>query len=651
MGAPLAQFGWRGEQRAAARADAGLEGVVVALERAAFAAGPDVAALGGWRVREDADGAGLGWLAVAAAVGVVGVAAATAVIGAHSAVVDRPWVFVTLRVVGCVGLAGVAIVVLARGSGARLAALMFALAYVYGVTGLTGANSAVPFTIGRAAVPVAVLLTLYLCLAYPTGRIEDGRASVVFAAAAIVLVLLDAVNLLLSDVPPVAGPFVRCVGDQCPRNPFNLVSLARDPSRVLSTALAFATSMSAAAVAILVGLRAMKASRLQRRSLAPIFAWGVLACLGYAFFVGVRAVDARAGLLTPAAVAVAAIIASLPFAIALGMVRGRVFAIAGLERMVAGLGEHPSLVGLQRTMARAFGDPMLRLLMWLPSVQAYVDAEGEPVDFSQVGSGRQITQFTREGERVAAAVHDDALYGDRDVLAAAGRAVRLALDNARLQSDLERSTLELEASRQRLARAADEERRRIEQDLHDGAQQDLIALRIKLGDLGELASEDPAAVASGIADAERRIDATLEHIRDLAKGIYPPVLRDFGLSRALASVARDTPLRVSVHAGLRRRYPPEVETAVYFCCVEGVQNIVKHCGAQARVNLRLSERAGSLEFVLADDGPGFDPGQNAAGRGITGMRDRIEAVGGELTITSSHGTGTRVTGRVPAAMV
>ena len=151
--------------------------------------------------------------------------------------------------------------------------------------------------------------------------------------------------------------------------------------------------------------------------------------------------------------------------------------------------------------------------------------------------------------------------------------------NAGLERELSSSVEQLEMSRRRLAQAADAERRRIEQDLHDGAQQDLIGLRIKLSLLEAAAREEGSSVVSGLVDAGRRVDSAIAQVRDLARGIYPGLLRDFGLAEALAAIARDMPLGVSVHADTRRRFAPEVETAVYFCCVEALQNVAKHCGA------------------------------------------------------------------------
>ncbi len=583
----------------------------------------------------------------AACAGVAILAAVTAVIGAGGSLIDRPALFITLRTILAVGLALLALVVLARGPNRRLAGLLVALAYAFALTGLTGVVSPGLFTLGRVAVTAAVLLTLYLSCAYPSGRIEERLARVVFTTGAVVLTALQAAAVLLSDMAPVAGPFVRCTGAGCPANPFRLLSVADRTSDALSAALAVATALAACAAAFVIARRTVKASRLRRRTLAPVCVWNIVAALAYGSFVALRALDGHAELLVPAAAIVAGLLAAMPLAIAVGIARGRVLAIGGLEHMIAALGGHPTLTELERTTARAFADPTLALYVWHPARGQYLDSRGHAVELSAVGAGRAVTRFDDDaGYSVAAAVHDPVLSDDPDVLDAAGTAIRLTLDNARLQTDLSAYIRELEASRQRVAWAADEERRRIEQDLHDGAQQDLIGLRIKLDRLESLVASDPAALGRGIADAGRRIDLAIAHIRDLAKGIYPSVLRDLGLHAALSAVARDLPVVLTLR-GRPPRFAPEVETAIYFTCLEALQNVAKHAGPDARASLSLSAQRGHLRFTIIDDGPGFDAGRTAGSRGLTNMRDRIAAVGGELTITSAPGAGTTVSGSVP----
>ena len=225
----------------------------------------------------------------------------------------------------------------------------------------------------------------------------------------------------------------------------------------------------------------------------------------------------------------------------------------------------------------------------------------------------------------------------RDVAAQAG----LVLRNVALIEDIR-------ASRQRLVAAADEARRRLERNLHDGAQQQLVALRITLGLARQLVTGSPGEAAELLAQTEQDAQEALEELRDLARGIYPPLLADLGLAAALEAQARKAPLPVTVQADGVGRYPQDVEAAVYFCVLEALQNVAKYAHAAAAV-VALGQDGGCLVFTVSDDGAGFDPAAAPAGTGVQGMADRLAALGGTLGLTSAPGHGTQVSGRVPAA--
>ncbi len=225
----------------------------------------------------------------------------------------------------------------------------------------------------------------------------------------------------------------------------------------------------------------------------------------------------------------------------------------------------------------------------------------------------------------------------RDVAAQAG----LVLRNVALIEDLR-------ASRQRLVAAADEARRRLERNLHDGAQQQLVALRITLGLARQLVVNAPAEAAELLAQTEQEAQGALEELRDLARGIYPPLLADLGLPAALEAQARKAPVPVTVQAPGIGRYPQDVEAAVYFCVLEALQNVAKYAQAPAAW-VTLGHDGDCLAFTVTDDGSGFDRSAAPMGTGVQGMADRLAALGGTLDIVSSPGNGTRVTGRVPAA--
>jgi signal transduction histidine kinase len=209
---------------------------------------------------------------------------------------------------------------------------------------------------------------------------------------------------------------------------------------------------------------------------------------------------------------------------------------------------------------------------------------------------------------------------------------------------------ELRASRQRLVSAQDEERRKIERNLHDGAQQQLVALSVQVKLARTILERDPAKAAGMLDAVQGAAGEALEELRDLARGIYPPLLADQGLTAALEAQARKSPIPVSVDGDGMGRYGQNVEAAVYFCALEALQNVAKYAGATA-VNVRLSATDGNLTFEVVDDGTGFDPASTAYGTGLQGMADRLEAIGGRLKVTSAPGAGTTITGRVRVAEV
>jgi signal transduction histidine kinase len=233
-----------------------------------------------------------------------------------------------------------------------------------------------------------------------------------------------------------------------------------------------------------------------------------------------------------------------------------------------------------------------------------------------------------------------------DLAAQAG----LVLKNVGLREQLLARLEEIRASRQRLVAAQDEERRRIERNIHDGAQQQLVALAIKLTLTESLIGTDPDGERELLAELRRDAMGAVEDLRDLARGIYPPLLASAGLAAALTAQARKAPVPTSVTADGVGRYPQDVEAAVYFCVLEALQNVAKYAGA-TRAGVRLTAAGNDLEFAVTDDGAGFDPESKGYGTGLQGMADRLHAHGGSLTVRSSAGGGTTILGRLPCRVL
>ncbi len=250
---------------------------------------------------------------------------------------------------------------------------------------------------------------------------------------------------------------------------------------------------------------------------------------------------------------------------------------------------------------------------------------------------------------------DDVVTEDEEqLLVELARQLGLALHNMRLDSalqaslaELERRNAELQASRLRIVTASDESRRRIERNLHDGAQQHLVALAVKLGLAAQIADEEPAAVPGLLENLRADVQTTIRELRELAHGIYPPLLRDRGLAEALRTAANRSPLPCRIEVDLPGRFPEEAETAVYFCCLEALQNAGKHAGADAEITVSVGCDDGALWFSVRDDGLGFTPG-SGPGHGFLNMADRLGSLGGGVTVTSAPGAGTTVRGTLPA---
>jgi signal transduction histidine kinase len=276
--------------------------------------------------------------------------------------------------------------------------------------------------------------------------------------------------------------------------------------------------------------------------------------------------------------------------------------------------------------------------------------DAAPVPLPGDGALPEIPQATRAmpvlhgGEllgalSVAKAPSDPMTQTEERLLTDLAAQAGLVLRNVRLIEDLR-------ASRQRIVAAQDERARALERNIHDGAQQQLVALTVKLRLAGTLAEKDPPKTAAMLEQLRAEAQDALENLRDLARGIYPPLLADQGLAAALGAQARKSPVPVSVDADGVGRYPQDVEAAVYFCALEALQNIAKYSGATT-ATLRLSASNGDLRFEATDDGAGFDATTTRYGTGLQGMADRLDAVGGSLVVRSSPGAGTSVVGRVP----
>jgi len=293
---------------------------------------------------------------------------------------------------------------------------------------------------------------------------------------------------------------------------------------------------------------------------------------------------------------------------------------------------------VREMLAESLGDRTVSVAYWLPDRERFVDEQGHPVELPEPGSGRAWTAVDRDGRRVAAIIHDASLDTTPELVEAAATGSSLALENERLRAEAQARVEELRASRQRILEAGDAARRRIERDLHDGAQQQLVALALELRVL-KARLKDPA-----IDDLSERLASALSELRELARGIHPAILTDRGLAPAIASLADRSTVPVETRVEIEERLPAPIEAAAYFLVAEALTNVARYAEAtSARVEVYRDDD--DLVVLVADDGVGgVDPD---AGGGLRGLEDRVATVGGTLEIDSPVGGGTRVCARIP----
>jgi signal transduction histidine kinase len=294
---------------------------------------------------------------------------------------------------------------------------------------------------------------------------------------------------------------------------------------------------------------------------------------------------------------------------------------------------------LRERLAGILGDPSVDIAYRLDDGR-WIDADGSPRELEE-GPSRAITLVTAQGREIAALVHDPALHDEPGLVDSVRATAGLVLENERLAAEVRAQLGEVRASRARLVVATDAERRRLERDLHDGAQQRLVTLSVRLG---LAASRRDAATAEVIANAQNEVEEVIAELRELARGIHPTLLREDGLDAAVAALARRAPLPVAAHGSAGGRLSDAVELAAYFLVSESLTNVAKHASA-SEASVLLERGAGTLVVSVTDDGAGG--ARATAGSGLAGLRDRLEALDGRLVVESEPGSGTTVRGEIP----
>jgi signal transduction histidine kinase len=523
-----------------------------------------------------------------------------------------------------------------RRPASRLGPLLVALVYVSWPISWQGSDVALVYSLGVFGTAPLIAMSLYLCLAFSTGRLRTAADRRLLATLVFVLTLFFGASLLLSPWLVGEGPLAAC-GGPCPDNPFQLGS---EP-QLLESVARFVTYVGLAVVAgiAVVWIRRFRAAtRPQRRTLVPVALSSLLLVPAlFAFYFSVLVIGVGTDTFETLSWVLLGMWILFPLGFAAALVQADLFAGRAFRQLLSELARRPTPEGWRDIVAGALDDPSLRLAYWDPAAGLFRDAAGGELARTPERPRRQWTEVRRDGLRVAALDTDVALAENPELVDAAASATLLAVETGRLEG-------ELRASQARALAAADAERRRIGRDLHDSAQQRLVALRVHLSLAGEQLQPEEQPI---VEQLERELDEALDELQSVARGIYPQVLAQHGIAAALRSAVQSAAIPVSVTDEGLRRHPSAVELAVYFSCLEALQNVAKHAGPGASASVWLFDGGGELQFRVEDDGQGFEPARVESGTGLSNLADRLSAVGGSVRIDSSTGSGTRILGHIP----
>jgi len=507
----------------------------------------------------------------------------------------------------------------------RFGPLMIAAGYTAFLANLLWANSVAPQTLGQLFDLVPLVLYLHVFLSYPSGRLETRLERSLVATGYVLAAGLAVVSMALGGPPP-----------------DNLISFASAPGFVETLGhiqLWALSAVSLTGLALLI-VRRRRDGRPARRAAALLvdcFGLGLvmmalLLIAGdqqWSSFETIR----RITFIT---------IGLAPIAFLIGLLSSRL-ARSDVGELFVQLRDQPAPDELREALARALRDPSLSLAFWLPEFGAWADADGRELRLPEPGGDRSATLIEREGQPVAALIHDPSLDDEQELLDAVSAAAGIALENARLQAELRARLDELHDSRARVVEASQDERRRLERNLHDGAQQRLIALSLDLKQLEDRLGDDPAARAE-IDQARGEIATSLEELRTIARGLHPAVVSGHGLHVALDNLVAKAPVPVTLSTDLDGRVDEAIEVAAYYVVSESLANVSKHAHASS-ASISVGRENGDLVVEVTDDGVGGADSER--GTGLRGLADRVEAHGGSLRVWTPKGGGTRVRAEIP----
>jgi len=513
----------------------------------------------------------------------------------------------------------------------RLGPAMVATGFLWFAEQLTEAKAPWLNTVGMGVQSYWIAGMLYLLLSFPSGRLtRRGRQVMVVALAAISLQL---VALLIGNR----------AGLWCPGCERNVVQVFHDNGLALGLLkLERLIGLFLAAYTIfLLVQRWLRGGPAQRRVSAPVVLAGCLVLAALAWTVVNDLVGDPGGSLP--ATTFRWLFAGVPIAL-LFVFRQRRLALGKVAGLVVELGEPSTPTDLGQALARVLGDPSLELAFWFPADRRYVNGEGGFVNLPEPGGDRSATFVERDGQPIAVLLHDPVLDHNAELVRSVCAAASLALENERLQAELRARLVELQGSRARLVEATDSERRRIERNLHDGTQQRLVQIAMSLGLLESKLPADVAGARPLVQETRQALAVALEELRELTHGINPPLLVERGLPAALDELCNRAALPTRLEASIDRRLPDRVESAAYFVASEALANAAKHSHGSA-IRVAAADEVERVVIEVADDGIGG--ATTSGGSGLRGLADRVEALGGSITISSPPGRGTTLHAEIP----
>jgi signal transduction histidine kinase len=503
--------------------------------------------------------------------------------------------------------------------------LMILAGFITQLSMLQWTSLPLPNTIGQLCDLLVAAVWLHIFLAYPTGRLAGGAERVVVVVGYVAALGLQVVILAL-------GGF----------DDNHLLSVVKRPhaaEAVENVQLLVLSALALIGVGLLWG-RWRSLPRWQRRRPTQI----VIECFGLSL-VMLAALLVAGAFQLPGFEVIRLVtfgVAGLaPLAFLAGLLDARL-AKAGVGELLVQLRTDPT-PDLQALLAQALRDPTLSLIYWLPQYGSWADQDGNPTSFPRSDNGRRVTFVKQNGEQIAALIYDAGLGDEPELVEAVSAAAGIALENGRLEAELRARLQELQGSRSRVVEAQQNERRRLERNLHDGAQQRLVALALELGLLAEKANNDPAT-QERLKRARGEVAESLDELRDIARGLHPAVVSGHGLAIALESLAAATPLEVHLKTDGLPRLPEQLEVAAYYVVSESLTNAAKHAQADT-VTVEVGVTTDTLIVEIVDDGIGGADSER--GTGLRGLADRIEALNGHLRVWSSVGKGTRVRAEIP----